>query len=238
MKSERAHSELISGSASRKHGFWRVGLLVAIIILFMILARIFNVGSHLQALRAWILSMGYVGAIVFIFIYAVAVVFTVPGSFMTIMAGVLFGSVIGVVIVSAASTLGASLAFLVSRYVARKAITQKFGQNEKFQRLDWMTREHGSIIVAITRLIPLFPFTLLNYGFGLTGVPFRTYVFWSWLCMLPMTIVYVVGADAVTQAVSAGRVPWVLIAVIALNIGFIIFLVKKARKKLKKSEIH
>ena len=77
-----------------------------------------------------------------------------------------------------------------------------------------MTREHGAIIVAITRLVPVFPFNLLNYGFGLTGVPFWTYVFWSWLCMLPWTILFVVGADTVTQALSQGRIPWLLILVL------------------------
>lgn len=130
------------------------------------------------------------------------------------MAEILFGSVLGVLTVSLASTLGASLAFLLARYVARAAVAQRFGQNQKFHRLDRMTEEHGAIIVAITRLIPLFPFTLLNYGFGLTAVPFWTYVFWSWLCMLPMTVVFVVGADAVTLSLSEGRIPWYNLVVI------------------------
>lgn len=233
MKSQQTDSDPISAPDFHQHSFWRPGILVAMIIIFVILARVFDIGNRLQELRAWIVSLGSLGPLVFVFIYAVAVVFTVPGSFLTVMAGVLFGSVLGVVTVSAASTIGASLAFLIARYVARKAITQKFGQNEKFRRLDLMTREHGSIIVAITRLIPLFPFTLLNYGFGLTGVAFWTYVFWSWLCMLPMTVVFVLGADAVARAASEGRIPWVLIALIAATIGIIIVLVRQARKKIK-----
>jgi uncharacterized membrane protein YdjX (TVP38/TMEM64 family) len=233
MKSEPPDSGYKSAPDSRQHGLWRLGLLVAIIVVFIVLARVFDIGSRLQELRAWILSLGSLGPLVYIFIYAVAVVLTVPGSFMTVMAGVLFGSALGVATVSAASTLGASLAFLIARYVARKAITQKFGQNEKFRRLDRLTREHGSIIVAITRLIPLFPFTLLNYGFGLTGVSFWTYVFWSWLCMLPMTVVFVLGADAVTRAAAEGKVPWMLIGVISATIGIIIVLVRQARKKIK-----
>src|SRR3970040_1243770 len=65
----------------------------------------------------------------------------------------------------------------------------------------------GSVIVALTRLAPLFPFNLLNYGFGLTRIPFWTYVFWSYLCMLPGTILYVVGADAFTEGLAQGRGP-------------------------------
>ncbi len=91
-------------------------------------------------------------------------------------------------------------------------------------------------MVAITRLVPLFPFNLLNYGFGLTLVPFWTYVFWSWICMLPGTVLYVVGADAVTSAISEGKIPWTLIGILIITAGLITVLVRQARKKLKGDE--
>jgi len=96
-----------------------------------------------------------------------------------------------------------------------------------------MTKEHGGIVVAITRLVPIFPFNLLNYGFGLTGIPFRTYFFWSWLCMLPGTVLYVVGVDAVLSGLSRGEIPWPLIAVAAVVAVILIFLVKIARRRLR-----
>ena len=77
--------------------------------------------------------------------------------------------------------------------VARDAVANWLSRSEKFQRLDKLTAEHGAIMVALTRLVPIFPFNLLNYGFGLTRVPFWTYVFWSWLCMLPATVVATCG---------------------------------------------
>jgi uncharacterized membrane protein YdjX (TVP38/TMEM64 family) len=67
-----------------------------------------------------------------------------------------------------------------------------------------MTERHGAIIVAITRLVPIFPFNLLNYGFGLTRVRFGTYLLWSFLCMLPGIALYVVGADALTRGLAEG----------------------------------
>jgi uncharacterized membrane protein YdjX (TVP38/TMEM64 family) len=149
------------------------------------------------------------------------------------MGGVLFGSVVGVASVSVGSTIGASLAFLVSRHFARAAIAQKFANNQKFHHLDQLTKEHGAIIVAITRLVPLFPFNLLNYGFGLTHVPFWTYVFWSWICMIPGTILYVVGADAVATAISEKRIPWLLIIILVVIGAIITILVRQARKKLR-----
>ena len=207
-------------------------LLILLLVCVMILARVFNLGGRVEELREWIVSLGSWGPLVYLLIYVAAVVLAVPGTVISILAGVLFGSFLGVLLVSVGSTLGASLAFVLARFIARDSIAEKFAHNQKFKRLDRMTREHGAIIVAITRLVPVFPFNLLNYGFGLTGVPFWTYVFWSWLCMLPWTILFVVGADTVTQALSQGRIPWLLILVLAVTLCIVVFLVGQARKKL------
>ena len=95
---------------------------------------------------------------------------------------------------------------------------------------------YGAIIVAITRLVPLFPFNLLNYGFGLTRVPFWTYVGWSWLCMLPGTILYVLGADALTQGLTRGEIPWPLVVAFAAIAVILTLLVRRARHILQKKE--
>ncbi len=211
--------------------------LAAVLVSLIVVARVFNLGDRLGELREWILSLGALGPFVYVLIYIAAVVLALPGSVITILAGVLFGSVIGIVTVSFGSTLGATLAFLISRHIARDAVAQRFSKNEKFHRLDQMTQDHGSIIVAITRLVPLFPFSLLNYGFGLTHVPLKTYVFWSWICMFPGTVLFVVGADAVTKAVSEGQVPWALILIFVITVVIITLLVKHIRKTLKAKEI-
>ena len=205
----------------------------AILLALIVIARVFNLGEHLGELRGWILSLGALGPFVYVFIYTAAVVLALPGSVITILAGVLFGSVIGIATVSVGSTLGATLAFLISRHIARDAVAERFSKNEKFHRLDQMTQDHGSIIIAITRLVPLFPFNLLNYGFGLTKVPLRTYVFWSWICMFPGTVLFVVGADAVTKAASEGRMPWALTFIFVFTVVIITLLVKHMRKTLK-----
>ncbi len=210
--------------------------LFSVLLVLLILARVFNLGSRVGELRIWILSLGSWGLLVYISIYIAAVILAVPGSVITIMGGVLFGSVRGVVAVSIASTIGASLAFLISRHIARDSVARRFEANARFQSLDRLTKDHGAIVVAITRLVPLFPFNLLNYGFGLTKVPFWTYVFWSWLCMLPGTVLYVVGSDAVTTAIAQKKVPWPLVIVVVLALALILALVRKARKKLKEKE--
>ncbi len=229
-------NQLTSGASPKQRTWWRPLLLVAALATVLILARVFGLGDKLGALRDWLQGLGPWGPLVFVIIYSVAAVAAVPGSALTIAAGALFGSVLGVVLVSLGSTIGASLAFLVSRYFARDTVVTWLGTNEKFQRLDRLTAEHGAIIVALTRLVPIFPFNLLNYGFGLTRVSFWIYVFWSWLCMLPATVLYVVGADAIAKALSRGEIPWALVAVLTGVAVILTLLVKIARSKLRNKE--
>lgn len=224
-----------SGSSRTRHrprGWWRPLALLAAIVTILILAHVFGLGQRLGALRDWIQSLGALGPVVFVGLYVAATVAALPGSALTVAAGALFGSVIGVFSVSVASTLGASLCLLIARYFARDAVASWAASRERFRRLDALTEEHGAIIVALTRLVPLFPFNLLNYGFGLTRVPFWTYVFWSWLCMLPGTVLYVVGSDALAKGLSEGRVPWALVAVFVAAIVLLSVLVRQARRKL------
>jgi uncharacterized membrane protein YdjX (TVP38/TMEM64 family) len=219
-----------------RSGWWRPVLLIGILIVVIVLARVFGVGERLGALRDWIESLGGWGPLVFVLLYIIAVVAALPGSALTVAAGALFGSVVGVILVSIASTVGASLCFLIARYFARDAVARSLSTKEKFRRLDHLTEEHGAMIVALTRLVPIFPFNLLNYGFGLTKVRFWTYVFWSWLCMIPGTILYVVGADAFTKGIAEGRVPWGLIGgVVAAGIVLAV-LIRYARRRLREKE--
>jgi uncharacterized membrane protein YdjX (TVP38/TMEM64 family) len=216
---------------------WVKPLLLGLTLIAMLVAaNAFGLGARLDDLRAWILELGAWGPVVFVALYAVAVVAAVPASVLTIAAGAMFGSVLGVASVSIASTLGAALAFAVARWFARDSVTRWLGDNKRFAALDRMTAEHGAIMVAITRLVPIFPFTLLNYGFGLTGVRFGTYVLWSWLCMLPGTILYVVGADAVTKGLAEGRIPWSLVGVVVAVAVGLTLVVRRARRSLQDTE--
>jgi len=221
-----------STGRGKPRGWWRPVALIAAVVLVLALARVFGLGERLGDLRIWIQSLGNWGYGAFVILYALAVIAALPGAAITVAAGALFGSLIGVILVSLGSTLGASLAFLISRYFARDATARWISKNERLRQLDLLTQRHGAVIVAITRLIPLFPFNLLNYAFGLTRVPFGTYVFWSWLCMLPGTVLYVVGADALTKGITQGSIPWPLVGVLAGVALLLVFLTRFARKKL------
>jgi len=217
-------------------GWLKPVLLVALLAGVLVAARVFGLGARLGELRAWILGLGPLGAVVFVLMYGVATTVALPASVLTVAAGAMFGSVRGVALVSVGSTLGAAGAFALARWLARDAVSRWLADNQKFRQLDALTGRHGAIIVAITRLVPIFPFTLLNYGFGLTRVPFWTYLFWSWLCMLPGTVLYVVGADAITRGLAEGRVPWALLAALAVALGILMLLVRRARRVLARRE--
>lgn len=210
--------------------------LLAVVIAIIVLSWAFGLDRRIAHVRAWIDSIGGWGPPVYILIYAGATVAALPGTVLTAAAGALFGSLVGVIVASIASTLGASLSFLIARYFAREAVEQWLGSSERFQRLDRLTEEHGQTVVALTRLVPLFPFNFLNYAFGLTRVSFWTYLFWSWLAMLPATIIYVAGTDAAIRAITERRLPWALLAATAAVAVMLWLLVRRAGRALSKAQ--
>ncbi|VEP11297.1 conserved membrane hypothetical protein [Hyella patelloides LEGE 07179] len=138
----------------------------------------------------WIESLGFTGAIAFMVIYIIATVAFLPGSVLTLAGGAIFGLFWGSIYVFFGATIGATCAFIVGRYFARGWISQKIAGNEKFAAIDKAVGNEGLKIVFLTRLSPIFPFNLLNYGMGVTGVSLKDYVIAS-VGMIPGTIMYV-----------------------------------------------
>jgi uncharacterized membrane protein YdjX (TVP38/TMEM64 family) len=190
-------------------------LFALLLVLLAVLGRQLGLGERLAGAREWLSGLGPLAPLVFIALYVAATVAALPGSALSVAAGAIFGPWLGVITVLTGATIGAAAAFLIARYAAREPVARWLARSERFARLDQLTERHGAIIVAVTRLVPLFPFNLLNYGFGLTRVPFGIYVFWSAVCMLPGTILYVGGAAAISQALTEGALPWGMIGLVA-----------------------
>ncbi len=150
----------------------------------------FNPQAILREALQWIDSLGALGAIAFIALYIIATIAFFPGSILTLGAGVIFGAVWGSLYVFIGATLGATAAFLVGRYLARNWIARKIADNKKFAAIDQAVGREGLKIVLLTRLSPIFPFNLLNYAFGITGVSLKDYFIGS-VGMIPGTIMYV-----------------------------------------------
>jgi uncharacterized membrane protein YdjX (TVP38/TMEM64 family) len=177
-----------AGPAGRRPPLFRLGLAAAALLALVLLGR--HAGGYVPAFAAWVDGLGIWGPLVFMAGYAAAVVGFAPGSILTLAAGAVFGLVEGTVYVFAAATVGASLAFLVSRHVARSAIERRLAGNPRFAAIDRAVAAEGRKIVFLLRLSPVFPFNLLNYALGLTRVRFADYVIAS-PGMLPGTLLYV-----------------------------------------------
>ena len=127
----------------------------------------------------------------FVLAYILAAVFMVPGSILTLAAGVLFGVALGVALVSLASTLGACCAFLVGRFLARDWVESRLESMPRFRALDRAVARRGWLIVMLARLSVVIPYNLLNYALGLTNVRLGAYLTGTLVGMLPAIFLYV-----------------------------------------------
>ncbi len=164
---------------------------ILMIIALLSVAKYFNLQGLLNNALDWIASFGHWEPAIFIIIYITATVLLVPGSILTLGAGVLFGVIWGSIYVSIGATIGAACAFLIGRYVARGWVEKKIQGQHSFQAIDEAVGTEGWKIVGLTRLSPLFPFNLLNYVFGITQVSFKDYFLLTWIGIMPGTILYV-----------------------------------------------
>ncbi|HHJ14867.1 MAG TPA: sulfurtransferase [Gammaproteobacteria bacterium] len=155
------------------------------------------------ALEQWVAQAGVWGPLLFMALYALAAVFFVPGSVLTLAGGALFGPVAGTFYNLTGATAGAALAFLVARYLASTWVAQKTGGRLR-ALIEGVERE-GWRFVAFVRLVPLFPFNLLNYALGLTRIRFWSYLLATWICMLPGALAYTWLGYAGREAVAGGE---------------------------------
>jgi uncharacterized membrane protein YdjX (TVP38/TMEM64 family) len=222
-----------------------IGLGLVIIILF-IAARVLPVTDWLTGFNYWVAHLGVWGVLLFTLVYVVATVLFFPASILTIGAGFMYGVIMGTVIVSIAATVGAALAFLIARYLARDQIARRVANHPRFRRIDRAIGERGAKLVFLLRLSPLIPFNLSNYFYGLTSVKFWPYVLASWIGMLPGTLLYVylgaAGKAGLTGAAgqSSGRSPWeyaFLGAGLIATVIVTVWVTRIARRELNKTEV-
>ena len=226
----------------KRSSVWKWIALGAALLGLSAAVRALPIDQWLRAFNEWVGTLGVWGIVIFIVVYVIATIFLVPGSALTVGAGFVFGLGWGLLAVSLGSTLGAALAFLIARFVARERIASVAKKNESFGRIDAAIGEQGAKLVFLLRLSPLIPFNLSNYFYGLTAVKFWPYVLASWIGMLPGTLLYVylgtvgrAGLQAASGA-AAGRSPleWTFLGVgLAATVAVTIWVTRIARKALK-----
>ncbi|MBA3316641.1 MAG: TVP38/TMEM64 family protein [Gemmatimonadales bacterium] len=214
---------------------------VALIVVLLLLGR--RAASLLPALAEQVSRLGAWGPVIYVAVYIVGAVLLIPGSVLTLAAGVLFGLVRGTALVFLAATLGAVAAFLVARYLARGYVERRIGTG-RLAAVDRALARKGLRLVLLLRLTPVVPYSLLNYSLGLTAVSFRDFLLGS-AGMLPGTLLYVyygkvagdVAALAGGRAVPHDTTYWVSIAVgLAATVAASVMVARTARRALREEE--
>jgi uncharacterized membrane protein YdjX (TVP38/TMEM64 family) len=220
---------------------WKVIALVIVVAVVVVSAKYLGIQEGVRRMLQYIHGLGPWAPLAYVVFYAVASVFAIPGSLLTLSGGFLFGLSAGILCVSVGGTLGATLAFVVGRYLLRGWIVEKVGNNPKFQALDEAVAREGWKIVLLARLCPIFPFPVTNYGLSITRVPLKQYVLASWVGMLPATVVLVYIGSLASSLASLGtggrtRTPleWTLYAVgLLMAIVIVIYITRLAKRALQ-----
>lgn len=184
--------------------------LAGAVVCIAIAMRLASMADGLTFLDAWVTGYGVAGMAVFAIVGGLAVVFFFPGSILMTASGAAFGLGWGFATALVAACLGAALAFLVSRHVARERIERWAARKPRFAAVDQAIGEEGWKLVVLTRCCPIFPYIFQNYAYGLTRVRFRHYALGSFIGLVPATLLFVymgslgrTGAQAVAGHASS-----------------------------------
>jgi uncharacterized membrane protein YdjX (TVP38/TMEM64 family) len=166
-------------------------------------AFIWRDSISIEVLTARVEQTGWVAPLVFIACYAIAAVFFLPGLVFTLAGGALFGPVYGTLYNLTGATLGATLAFLTARYLAHDWVAGRAGG--RLQQLVAGVEREGWRFVAFVRLVPLFPYNLLNYALGLTRIRLSHYIITTFIFMSPAGAAYTYLGYAGRELAGAGE---------------------------------
>jgi uncharacterized membrane protein YdjX (TVP38/TMEM64 family) len=210
-------------------------LLAAIVVLF----RVLPVAQWLTHFKDYVRNLGPIGPVVYALVYAACVTLFIPASILTVGAGAIFGFVKGTIVVVVGATLGATLAFLLARTVLRKKVEAMTQDNVKFRALDRAITREGTKIVLLIRLAPIFPFTYINYAFGLTGIRLLPYVIATFIGILPATFAFVYLSDAAVSAATGAHTARTVINIAGAVLALIasIFVARVATQAIKKAGV-
>jgi uncharacterized membrane protein YdjX (TVP38/TMEM64 family)/Fe-S oxidoreductase len=232
---ERTFAENKAGKAS---------IIPRILILMLIvtaIAAVHTTGAarfmDQETLRTWIEGFGIGGPLLYMLIYTIAPALFLPGLPITIAGGIIFGPFWGVIYTITSATMGACLAFLISRYLARHWVERKL-RSPRWRKLDEEVSRHGWKVVAFTRLIPLFPFNLLNYAFGLTKIKFWHYAVTTLICMLPACVAFIVFSSSLLDIIRGKFSVTFLVGLLMVVLVSVLPILYQRRQSRKGREDH
>ncbi|MCK4744275.1 MAG: TVP38/TMEM64 family protein [Sulfuriflexus sp.] len=213
------------------------GLVFAVILAGIVLGYLYRDLLNVDALESWVADAGVAGPFIFMLLYIIGTVLFFPGAVLTLAGGAIFGPVWGTLYNLTGATIGAGIAFLLARYLASDWVEKKAGG--RIAQLKNGVEEEGWRFVAFVRLVPLFPFNVLNFALGLTKIKFSHYLITSYIGMFPGAVAYTYLGYAGREAAVGGdgliQKGLLALALIAVSL-FIPRIIKRMRTKSEETE--
>lgn len=212
----------------------KISLFIVIMLLVIFLAYQFGLIellTNISDLRTYLENLGWWGYVIFILLSVIVAVFLLPGQFLAIVGGLAYGGLIGGALTVIGASLGATLSFIIGKYVARGYIIQRFGNDPTFQKIEKGVRENGLSFLIFTRLVPIFPFAIQSYAYAMTPMSVKKFSLISFLTMMPASFIYAfMASEIVAKGISMSLLLELTIAGILL--ALLAYLPKKVSKKI------
>lgn len=175
--------------------------------------------------------LGWIGYLFFILLSIVVAVFLLPGQFLAIVGGLVYGGFVGGCLTIVGASLGCTISFIIGKYLARDYIVQRFKNDATFQKIEQGVRENGISFLIFTRLVPIFPFAIQSYAYALTPMSLKKFSLISFLTMMPASFIYTFMASEIASKGISFSV-FIELAVAGILLSLLAYLPKKISRKI------
>lgn len=187
--------------------------------------------TNIDNLRNILERLGWIGYLFFILLSIVVAVFLLPGQFLAIVGGLVYGGFVGGCLTIVGASLGCTISFIIGKYLVRDYIVQRFKNDATFQKIEQGVRENGISFLIFTRLVPIFPFAIQSYAYALTPMSLKKFSLISFLTMMPASFVYTFMASEIASKGISFSV-FIELAVAGILLSLLAYLPKKISRKI------
>ncbi|ABR47479.1 SNARE associated Golgi protein [Alkaliphilus metalliredigens QYMF] len=218
---------------NKKHILLIAVMVISIFIWVLYKYEIWNFISidYLRKFTDKIQALGWLGLLLYLLSFAIGTMLFLPSVPFALLGGITYGTVQGITYAVAGDLLGASMAFIIARYIGRERIEKRLRKSKAFHEIDEGVKQDGWRIVVLTRMVPVIPHWLQNYAYGLTSISFTTYAFVSLLCIIPGTAVWIFAVNTVGRGQEDAKRTMIYLGIASVLIIAVSYLPKWIYKK-------
>lgn len=187
--------------------------------------------TNIDNLRNILERLGWIGYLFFILLSIIVAVFLLPGQFLAIVGGLVYGGFVGGCLTIVGASLGCTISFIIGKYLARDYIVQRFKNDATFQKIEQGVRENGISFLIFTRLVPIFPFAIQSYAYALTPMSLKKFSLISFLTMMPASFIYTFMASEIASKGISFSV-FIELAIAGILLSLLAYLPRKISRKI------